>query len=116
MKIRSTMTIISILMIGGMVFSINTNDGSVGFGAPLTLAAEQTYQGEGTVKEINKKDGRVKLAHGPIKSIGWGSMTMFFDVEEADLLDEIKPGDKVSFEFSKSKAGRFVVIDLEPLD
>ncbi|MDX8410260.1 MAG: copper-binding protein [Mariprofundaceae bacterium] len=116
MKIRSAMTMTSILMIGGMALSINTSDGNLGLGTPLTLAAEQTHRGEGTVKEINKKDGRVKLAHGPIKSIGWGSMTMFFDVEDAELLDEIKPGDKVSFEFSKSKDGRFVVIDLEPKD
>jgi len=80
---------------------------------PLMLVAAQSHHGEGTVTAIDKKGKKVEFDHGPIKSIGWMGMKMFFDVDDRELLDEIEIGDKVEFEFIKTRDGRFVVTDLE---
>lgn len=79
----------------------------------LMLAAAQSHHGVGTVTAIDKKGKRVEFDHGPIKSIGWMGMKMFFDVDDRELLDEIEVGDKVNFEFIKTRDGRFVVTDIE---
>ncbi len=83
---------------------------------PILLAAAQSHQGKGTVKVIDSEKNRIKLAHGPIKSIGWGAMKMFFEVEETDLLEDLKVGDKINFEFLKTRDGRFVIIDIEKIE
>jgi len=79
----------------------------------LMLAAAQSHHGVGTVTAIDRKGKKVELKHGPIKSIGWMGMKMFFDVDDRELLDEIEVGDKVEFEFIKTRDGRFVVTDVE---
>lgn len=76
-------------------------------------AAAQTHHGVGTVTAIDNKARKIELKHGPIKSIGWMGMKMSFDVEDVDLLDEVEVGDKVDFEFIKTRDGRFVVTDIE---
>jgi Cu/Ag efflux protein CusF len=77
--------------------------------APVRVAAAPTHSGEGTVEEINAKEKKIKLAHGPIPSLRWGAMSMFFDVADAALLRGLKPGDKVRFELRQEQSGRFVI-------
>ena len=83
---------------------------------PSVLLAAKSHHGVGTVKTINAKERTIELEHGPIKSIGWMAMKMLFDVEERELLEEVDVGDKVEFEFIKTKDGRFVVTDIELKD
>jgi len=85
-------------------------------GMPPALYAGQSHHGEGVVTEINLPESRLEIKHGPIKSIGWMGMTMSFNVDELDLLEDIEVGDKVDFEFIKSNDNRYVIIDLEPGD
>lgn len=80
---------------------------------PSVLHAAQNHHGEGTVTAIDENGKRIELKHGPIKSIGWMSMTMFFEVEDADLLDEIEVGDKVDFDFIETRDKRYVITDIE---
>jgi len=84
-----------------------------GVDTPLMIAATQTYEGEGTVKNIDMESKEITISHGPIKSIGWHAMTMSFDVEDADLLNEIKSGDKIYFEFYQGSDNRIIVTDIE---
>jgi len=79
----------------------------------LMLVAAQSHHGVGTVTAIDMKGKKVEFNHGPIKSIGWMGMKMFFDVDDRELLDEIEIGDKVNFEFIKTRDGRFMVTDIE---
>ena len=83
---------------------------------PLMLGAAPSHHGVGTVKQIDKKGRRVELKHDPIKNLGWMGMKMFFDVEDVDMLEEIKVGDKVDFELIKTHDCRFVITDIESLD
>ncbi len=80
---------------------------------PLVLSAAQSHHGEGTVTAIDKPGKRIEIKHGPIKTLGWMGMKMFFDVDDADLLEDVKVGDTVDFEFIKTKDGRFVLTDIE---
>ena len=43
--------------------------------------------------------GQVTLAHGPVKSLNWPSMTMAFDVRDKTLLNKLAMGKKVEFQF-----------------
>lgn len=79
----------------------------------LMLAAAQSHHGEGVVTAIDKKGKRIEFKHGPIKSLGWMGMQMYFSIDDMELLDEVKVGDKVGFDFIQTNDKRFVVTDIE---
>ena len=58
-----------------------------------------THKGTGTVRKSNPAGGTVTIAHDPVKSMEWPSMTMSFTAKDKKLLEGIKPGAKVEFEF-----------------
>lgn len=53
----------------------------------------------GTVKSIDPAAGTVTLAHEPVKSLNWPSMTMGFAVKDKGLFDKLSVGKKVDVEF-----------------
>lgn len=64
--------------------------------APQAWAADPTIDGE--VKKINVAAGKMTIKHGPIKSLDMDSMTMVFRVKDLEMLNQVKPGDKIKFE------------------
>ena len=58
--------------------------------------AAASAQGQGVVKAVDARAGTVTIAHGPIKALGWGAMTMAFKADPA-ALKGLAAGDKVSF-------------------
>ncbi|MGC2047732.1 MAG: copper-binding protein [Gallionella sp.] len=84
--------------------------------APLLLAAQPmadmeaqkkteqaSHRGTGKVAAVDRARLRIKLAHEPIKSLGWSAMLMDFSVTNASLLDGLKEGDAVQFELRQLK-------------
>lgn len=65
--------------------------------------AQASHQGTGKVVAVDRAKLRVKLAHEPIKSLGWSAMVMDFSVTKASLLDGLKEGDAVRFDLGKTK-------------
>ena len=61
--------------------------------------APMVHKAVGTVKKVDANAGIVTLAHEPVKSLNWPSMTMAFKVKEKSLLDKLTDGKKVEFEF-----------------
>ena len=61
------------------------------------------HQGTGKVVSVDRAKVRIKLAHDPIKSLGWSAMLMDFSVTKASLLDGLKAGDSVQFELGKTR-------------
>jgi Cu(I)/Ag(I) efflux system periplasmic protein CusF len=57
------------------------------------------YKTSAVVKGINAANGKVKLAHEPIKSLNWPAMTMGFLVKDPALFDKLAVGKKVEVEF-----------------
>ncbi|MBI5658147.1 MAG: copper-binding protein [Nitrosomonadales bacterium] len=71
-------------------------------------AVQASHQGTGKVVSVDRAKSRVKLAHEPIKSLGWSAMSMDFNVVKASLLDGLKEGDAVQFELGKAKPEELV--------
>jgi Cu(I)/Ag(I) efflux system protein CusF len=63
---------------------------------PASSAAVGTLA-SGEVLEVDRKEKRVLLKHGPIASIGMDAMTMEFLLPDAKRLQSLEPGDKVRF-------------------
>lgn len=74
-----------------------------------SMATKSTaHQADAVVKEFNAAQGKVTLAHGPVKSLGWPAMTMAFAVKDKALFDKFDVGSKVHVEFKKEADGYVV--------
>ncbi len=80
-------------------------------GMEMQKKAEQAnHQGTGKVVSVDRANLLIKLAHEPIKSLGWSAMMMDFIVVKASLLDGIKAGDEVRFELKRLKPDDLVLV------
>ena len=78
-------------------------------GAPIAHAqhdhgaakAEIAAQTTGVVKSVNGEKGTFTIAHDPVPSLKWPAMTMNFKAGDRKMLDQVKPGAKVAFEFEQ---------------
>ena len=61
---------------------------------------DETHSATGKVDSLAGTE--VTISHEAIQSLGWPAMTMTFTAKDAALLNGIKPGDRVSFAFTKS--------------
>jgi Cu/Ag efflux protein CusF len=75
-------------------------------------APAESYQGLGTVNNVNVKAGKVNLSHGPIPSLGWKAMTMSFEVQNKTLLANLKKGQKVSFTLVEARKGQYQISEI----
>ena len=73
------------------------------------------HQAEGTVDSVDAKAGTVSLSHGPVASLKWPAMTMEFKAANAALLQGLKPGAKVAFEFVERQPGEWVITSVKPV-
>ena len=67
--------------------------------APASAAAASTYSAQGQVESI-EPDGLV-ISHGAIAALKWPPMTMGFRKPEPRAFAEVRPGDRVHFEFRR---------------
>ena len=70
-----------------------------GHSSPAAKSEAKAHKGTAVVKSIDADKGTVMLAHDPIPSLKWPSMTMKFIAKDKKLLSGLKPGQKVQFEF-----------------
>lgn len=77
-------------------------------------AAAQFHKGQGTVKRIDEKSGKINMAHGPIPSLKWSAMTMDFQVKDTAVLKGIAPGQNVEFDLVQAGPGQFVITRIAP--
>lgn len=71
-------------------------------------AAQAMHAATGTVTKLDSSAGIVTLAHGPVKSLNWPSMTMGFKVNDKLLLDKLGVGKTVDFEFMRADRGYLI--------
>jgi Cu(I)/Ag(I) efflux system membrane fusion protein len=88
-----------------------------GFGEAKPEAAAKPagsgHQAEGTLVSIDAKEDTVSVSHGPIASLKWPSMTMDFVLANPALVDKIKPGSHIAFEFVERQPGEWVITKLD---
>jgi Cu(I)/Ag(I) efflux system periplasmic protein CusF len=83
-------------------------------GATIALpATAQTASdlAQGEVRKIDKETKKITLKHGEIKNLDMPPMTMVFQVKDANLLDKVKPGDKIQFRAVK-EGSNYTVTDI----
>jgi len=64
------------------------------------------------VRKVDLRASKITLKHGDIPNLDMPPMTMVFVVEDAALLDQIKPGDRVKFTADK-RLGSYTVLTLQ---
>ena len=69
------------------------------------------HSGTGTVTAIDPQAARITIAHDPIPSLDWPSMTMAFAID-ASLLDNVQTGDKVTFALVETDDGQYTIQDI----
>ena len=82
-------------------------------GAPAKPSAA-VHGAEGTVDGVDAAAGTVSVTHGPVASLKWPAMTMEFVVANAALLDKLRPGARVAFEFVERQPGEWVITGVKP--
>ncbi|OIN94419.1 MAG: efflux transporter periplasmic adaptor subunit [Comamonadaceae bacterium CG1_02_60_18] len=77
-------------------------------------AAATGHQAHGKVEEMNSAAGTISMAHDAIPSLKWPAMTMEFKVANAALLQGLKPGAVIDFEFVERAPGEWVITSVKP--
>ena len=71
------------------------------------------HHADGTLDAIDAKAGTVTISHRPVASLKWPAMTMEFVPANSALLDGIKPGTAIAFDFVERKPGEWVITKAE---
>jgi len=64
-------------------------------------ASTTVHTASAVVKAVDAANGKVTLAHGPVKSLQWPAMTMAFAVKDKALFDKLTVDKKVDVEFTQ---------------
>ena len=75
-------------------------------------APSASHRASGVVKSVNIEKGTVSIAHGPVQTLKWPPMTMSFNAQDRKLLENLKPGAKVEFEFVR-QGSRYVITSIK---
>jgi RND family efflux transporter MFP subunit len=71
-----------------------------------------SHQAVGTLDSI-ESNGSVMVTHEPVASLNWPKMTMEFVPANGGLIDQLKPGAPIAFEFVERKPGEWVITRIE---
>ena len=82
--------------------------------APTKAAPAKLHQGVGTVTAVDRANGTVTIAHGPIQSLNWSAMSMTFGVKNKALLERLSTGKKVEFGFMQRGPDYIITSTKEP--
>jgi len=89
--------------LSGAVARLNASRASAG------QAANALHEASGRITAIGA--GGVTIAHGPVASLNWPSMTMQFSFARAELARGLEVGDMVSFRFREAD-GAYVIDEI----
>lgn len=76
----------------------------------------KVHSTRGLVKAIDAAAGKVTVTHEPVAALKWPSMTMGFSVRDPKLISQVKPGQRIVFEFEDAGNGDFLITALRPAD
>ncbi len=67
---------------------------------------------EGEIRKIDRETGKVTIKHGPLANLGMPGMTMVFRLGDAEMMEQIKEGDRIRF-VAEKREGVYTVTWLE---
>jgi len=106
MRMITYAAMLSLLVAGYPAHADKDHDGH---GKEVQHQEEATHAGQGKVVSVDRNAGTVKIAHGPIESLNWKSMTMDFKAHDPAMLNDLKPGMAVKFDLMKMGGGYHVM-------
>jgi len=59
------------------------------------------HQASGVVTKIDPGTDKVTIRHEPVPSLNWPAMTMAFKAGDKKMLQKLKPGAKIDFDFQQ---------------
>lgn len=80
---------------------------------PPMKVVQEMARGSGKVVAIDAAAREITLAHDPIPALGWPAMTMGFKVNDAIPLQQLHPGDAVTFDLKGNADGEYSVEHIE---
>jgi Cu/Ag efflux protein CusF len=69
---------------------------------------------EAEVRRIDARGNRLSLRHGPIPNLDMPPMTMFFQVSDPAMLEQVKVGDRIRFSADKVN-NQYTVMQWQPM-
>jgi Cu(I)/Ag(I) efflux system membrane fusion protein len=102
-----------VVLAGNFLIDSESNLKAALAGLEKAPGAAVGHHAEGTLDAIDAKAGTATISHQPVASLKWPAMTMEFVPANAALLDGIKPGTAISFEFVERKPGEWVITKIE---
>ena len=67
------------------------------------MSTAPVHEAHGKVEKLSAHD--ITISHGPVPSIGWGAMTMSFNLTDQKLAKGIMADDIINFSFHESETG-----------
>lgn len=74
--------------------------------------AAGTFSAQGKVESVEPEG--ITISHGPVPELKWPSMTMGFGKPNPKAFPSVKAGDTVQFQFKKSGAMGYELVDVQP--
>ena len=74
------------------------------------------HAAEGTVNSVDVAARTVNLSHGPVASASWPAMTMSFTLANPQAAANLRPGQKVKFQFTIQSGMAATVTEISPAD
>jgi len=88
------------LVAAPLIFAQGTKDTDMK-NMPMKSDATRAHKATGVVKSVDAKTSTVMLAHEPVASLKWPAMTMAFKADDPKLVEGLRTGQKVEFEFTQ---------------
>ncbi|MEO5795721.1 MAG: efflux RND transporter periplasmic adaptor subunit [Rhodoferax sp.] len=93
--------------------SLRSVVGSMAVPASAPAMTPAVHVGEGKVESVTAE--AVTISHGPITSLQWPSMTMGFGKPDPHAFADVKPGDRVRFEFKEGGPSGYALVKVQPV-
>lgn len=108
-----TLTFATLTVLPGTVLAADHGaHGSTQGNLQVMEQKQQIYTTTGVVNSIDKAALKGTITHEPVPALGWPAMTMGFAFEDVSLLEDLKAGDKVRFDF-RNQGNTSVIVDIE---
>lgn len=100
MKVIAVATVAALILPCGIALAQNVNSKvpDAKSASPKNTAGV-VHKAIGVVKKVEPAEGRVVLAHEPVKELNWPAMTMGFAVKDKALFNKLVVDRKIEFEF-----------------
>ncbi|WP_100199400.1 copper-binding protein [Acidovorax radicis] len=104
--------VLALLLLAGASTTALAQPAALATTAAPAVATESSPLSEGEITRWDPRTLRVTLRHGELKNLDMPPMTMVFRVQDAGLVGDLKPGDKVRFR-AEQVSGAYQVTRIE---